>query len=85
MVVRGKIEFIRHVKRSADQVFRRLAVRFNALCSGHQFSIPLVEDGEVLNAAVWYLENDTDSGSVGSCFAIAENLFVTCAHCLAGR
>lgn len=81
-VVRGKVEFIRQVKGSADQVFRSLATRFNALCSGQQFSIPLVEDSDVLNAAVWYLENDTDGGSVGTCFAVAENLFVTCAHCL---
>ncbi|WP_082400641.1 reverse transcriptase domain-containing protein [Gemmobacter sp. LW-1] len=81
-VVRGKIEFIRQVKGSTDQVFRGLAARFNALCSGQQFSIPLVEDSDVLNAAVWYLENETDGGSVGTCFAVAENLFVTCAHCL---
>lgn len=81
-VVRGKIEFIRQVKGSTDQVFRNLATRFNANCSGQPFSIPLVEDSEVLNAAVWCLENDTDGGSVGTCFAIAENLFVTCAHCL---
>lgn len=81
-VLRGKIEFIRQVKGSTDQVFRGLAARFNALSSGRKFSIPLVEDSEVLNAAVWYLENDTDGGSVGTCFAVAENLFVTCAHCL---
>ncbi len=81
-VVRGKIEFIRQVKGSTDQVFRNLAARFNALAWGQHFSIPLVEDREVLNAAVWYLENDTDGGSVGTCFAVAENLFVTCAHCL---
>ncbi|MBR9852821.1 reverse transcriptase domain-containing protein [Paracoccus seriniphilus] len=81
-VLRGKIEFIRQVKGSTDQVFRGLAARFNALSSGGQFSIPLVEDSEVLNAAVWYLENDTDGGSVGTCFAVAENLFATCAHCL---
>lgn len=81
-VVRGKIEFIRQVKGSTDQVFRSLAARFNALSSGQLFSIPLVEDSEVLNAAVWYLENDTDGGSLGTCFAVAENLFATCAHCL---
>lgn len=81
-VVRGKIEFIRQVKGSTDQVFRNLATRFNGLCSGQYFSIPLVEDSDVLNAAVWYLENENDGGSVGTCFAVAENLFVTCAHCL---
>ena len=81
-VVRGKIEFIRQVKGSTDQVFRRFATKFNSLSSGQHFSIPLVEDHEVLNAAVWYLENDTDAGSVGTCFAVEENLFVTCAHCL---
>ncbi|MBG6148096.1 retron-type reverse transcriptase [Labrenzia sp. EL_142] len=81
-VVRGKIEFIRQVKGSTDQVFRGLAARFNELCLGRRFSIPLVEDTEVLDATVWYLENDTDAGSVGTCFAISENLFVTCAHCL---
>lgn len=81
-VVRGKIEFIRQVKGSTDQIFRSLAKRFNELCTGQHFSIPLVEDRDVLNAAVWYLENDTDGGSVGTCFAVAENLFVTCAHCL---
>ena len=81
-VVRGKIEFIRQVKGSTDQVYRRLAARFNELCSGKPFSIPLVEDRDVLNAAVWYLENDKDNGSVGTCFAVEENLFVTCAHCL---
>ena len=81
-VVRGKIEFIRQVKGSTDQVFRSLAARFNELCSGQPFLIPLVEDSDVLDAAVWYLENDTDGGSVGTCFSVAENLFVTCAHCL---
>lgn len=81
-VVRGKIEFIRQVKGSTDQVFRSLAAKFNDICSGQKFSIPLVEDIDVLNAAVWYLENDTDNGSVGTCFAVAENIFVTCAHCL---
>ncbi|TVP74844.1 MAG: hypothetical protein EA353_14925 [Puniceicoccaceae bacterium] len=81
-VVRGKIEFIRQVKGAADQVFRALAARFNQLTSGQAFVIPLVEDREVLDAAVWYLENDVDAGSVGTCFAVGENLFVTCAHCL---
>ncbi|MFN8683594.1 reverse transcriptase domain-containing protein [Paracoccus sp. P2] len=81
-VVHGKIEFIRQVKGSTDQVFRNLATRFNDLCTGQMFPIPLVEDREILDAAVWYLENDTDGGSVGTCFAVAENLFVTCAHCL---
>jgi len=81
-VVRGKVEFIRQVKGSTDQVFRALAAKFNNLCSGPPFSIPLVEDSEVLDAAVWCLENDTDAGSVGTCFAIQENLFVTCAHCI---
>lgn len=81
-VVRGKIEFIRQVKGSTDQVFRALATRFNKCCSGQSFLIPLVEDSDVLNAAVWYLENDNDGGSVGTCLAIRENLFVTCAHCL---
>jgi RNA-directed DNA polymerase len=81
-VVRGKIEFMRQVRGSADQVFRRVATKFNSLCSGQPFTIPLVEDREVLDASVWYLENDTDAGSLGTCFAIAENLFVTCAHCV---
>ncbi|WP_438702515.1 reverse transcriptase domain-containing protein [Tabrizicola sp.] len=81
-VLRGKIEFIRQVKGSTDQVFRALAKRFNDLSSGRDFLIPLVEDRDVLNAAVWYLENDTGGGSVGTCFAIEDNLFVTCAHCL---
>jgi RNA-directed DNA polymerase len=80
--VRGKIEFLRQVKGSTDQVFRRIAARFNGVCSGQPFAIPLVEDTEVLNASVWYLENDTDAGSLGSCFAISPNLFVTCAHCI---
>lgn len=81
-VVRGKIEFIRQVKGSTDQVFRALATRFNDQCSGQDFNIPLVEDQDVLNAAVCYLENDTDGGAVGTCFAIEDNLYVTCAHCL---
>lgn len=81
-VVRGKIEFIRQIKGSTDQVFRALAARFNDLCSGQDFHIPLVEDHDVLNAAVCYLENDSGGGAVGSCFAIEDNLYVTCAHCL---
>lgn len=81
-VVRGKIEFIRQVKGSTDQVYRALAARFNDLCSGQDFHIPLVEDQDVLNAAVCYLENDADGGAVGTCFAIEDNLYVTCAHCL---
>lgn len=81
-VVRGKIEFIRQVKGSTDQVFRALATRFNDLCSGQDFHIPLVEDQDVLNAAVCYLENDADGGAVGTCFAIEDNLYVTCAHCV---
>lgn len=81
-VVRGKIEFIRQVKGAVDQVFRSLASRFNNLSLSQSFHVPLVEDREVLDAAVWYLESDTDEGSVGTCFAIEDNLFVTCAHCL---
>lgn len=81
-VVRGKIEFIRQVKGSADPIFRGLASRFNALCTGQKFDLPPIEDRDVLDAAVWYLENDVDGGSVGTCFAVGENLFVTCAHCL---
>jgi len=81
-VVRGKIEFIRQVKRFTDSVFRSLAARFNILSSGQHCSIPLVQNSDVLNAAVWYLENDTNGGSVGTCFAVADNLFVACAHCL---
>ncbi|MAQ81699.1 MAG: hypothetical protein CMH12_00540 [Maritimibacter sp.] len=81
-VVRGKIEFIRQVKGSTDQVFRALAARYNDQCSGQEFHIPLVEDQDVLNAAVCYLENDADGGAVGTCFAIEDDLYVTCAHCL---
>ncbi len=82
-VVHGKIEHIRNIKGPTDQVFRRLAAKYNDVCSnGSKFKIPLVEDREVLEATVWYLENDDDAGSVGTCFAIENNLFVTCAHCI---
>ncbi|MDF1680373.1 reverse transcriptase domain-containing protein [Ponticaulis sp.] len=81
-VVRGKIEFVRNVKGSTDQVFRSLAAKYNRLCSGGKFDIPLVETDEILREAVWYLENDNDGGAVGTCFAIGENLFATCDHCI---
>lgn len=81
-VVHGKLEFVKQVKGSADPVFRRLAARFNVLTTGMPFALPIIETDDVLNAAVWYLENDVDAGSVGTCFAIEPNLFVTCAHCL---
>lgn len=82
-VVRGKLEFIRQVRGSTDQIFRRFAMRYNDLVNDENvIPLPLIETEEVLNASVWYLENDVDNGSVGTCFAIAENLFVTCAHCV---
>ena len=81
-VVRGKIEFIRQVKGSTDQVFRSLASKYNSLCTYRPFDIPLVEARDVLDAAVCYIENEADGGLVGTCFAIKENLYVTCAHCL---
>ena len=82
-VVRGKIEFIKQVKGASDRVFRKLAERFNGLSSDiSEFEIPLVEDEEVLKAAVWFLDNETDGGSVGTCFAISDSQFITCAHCI---
>lgn len=81
-VVRGKIEFIRHIKGSADGVFRSLAQKFNDLTTGSNFSIPIVATEDILEAAVWRLENDDDAGFSGSAFAVGDNLFATCAHCL---
>lgn len=81
-VVRGKIEFIRQVRGPADPIARTLASRFNDLAEESQFSIPIVETSEILNEAVWFLSNDNDGGYFGTCFAIQENLFATCAHCL---
>ncbi len=81
-VVRGKIEFVKSVKGATDPVYQKIAKRYNELCPDRAITLPLVTDGEILEASVWYLENDTDAGSVGTCFAIDQNRFVTCAHCV---
>lgn len=81
-VVRGKLEFIRQVKGSTDQVFQTLAKKYNSLTSGKKIPIPIVETNRIIEEAVWSLENKNDIISTGTCFALDGGIFVTCAHCI---
>lgn len=81
-VVRGKLEFIRQVKGSTDQVFQTLARKYNTLTTGKKVVIPIVETNRIIEEAVWFLNNEGDTVSTGTCFAAEGGLFVTCAHCI---
>lgn len=55
-VLRGKIEFIRHVKGKSDSVFQSLAQRFNNLPVSRKFTILPTASTDVLKEAVWVIE-----------------------------
>lgn len=55
-VLRGKIEFIRHVKGKSDPVFQSLAHRFNNLPVSRKFTIVPTASTDVLKEAVWVIE-----------------------------
>ncbi|MCA1443252.1 trypsin-like peptidase domain-containing protein [Ensifer sp. IC4062] len=81
-VVRGKLEFIRSVKGSTDQTFQTLAMKYNRLTSGGKINIPIVETNKIIEEAVWFLVNETNGFSTGTCFATEGGSFITCAHCI---
>lgn len=81
-VVRGKIEFIKQVKGSTDQVFQTLARKYNSLTTGKKIVIPIVETNKIIEEAVWHLQNEEDVISTGTCFALEGGHYITCAHCI---
>jgi retron-type reverse transcriptase len=81
-VVRGKIEFIKQVKGSTDQVFQTLARKYNSLTTGKKIAIPIVETNRIIEEAVWYLNSEKDIISTGTCFAVEGGSFITCDHCI---
>jgi RNA-directed DNA polymerase len=55
-VLRGKIEFVRHVKGKSDPVFQSLAHRFNNLPVTKKFTVVPTASTDVLREAVWVIE-----------------------------
>jgi S1-C subfamily serine protease len=83
----GRILFIKQVKGLENEVYRRLAIRFNALPS--QFKVPVnnkqknSDFGQSFEFAIekkcWVLDHN-DGDVQASAFMIEGNLLITCAH-----
>lgn len=78
-VVRGKIEFIGHVRGRPDAIFKSLGQRFNKLATGPKIRL-LLSPEEVVEQAVWVIEND--KAEQGTAFFLDGYGLVTCDHCL---
>lgn len=78
-VVRGRIEFIDHVRGRPDLIFRTLSQRFNKVATGPKIRVALSAD-EIVEQAVWVIEND--KAEQGTAFFVQGYGLVTCDHCL---
>jgi RNA-directed DNA polymerase len=78
-VVRGKIEFIGHIRGRPDAIFNALSQRFNKLATCPKIRVILSPD-EIVAQAVWVIEND--GSEQGTAFFLDGYGLVTCDHCL---
>lgn len=77
-VVRGRIEFIGHIRGRPDPLFRKLADQFNALVKGGTIRTVLTAD-EIARAATWVIESDEEQGTA---FFLEPFGLITCSHCV---
>jgi RNA-directed DNA polymerase len=78
-VVRGKIGFIGQIRGRPDEIFKKLALKFNQLAIGGKIRTAL-SNAEIADQAVWVIEHDGDTQ--GTAFFLEGAGIVTCAHCL---
>ena len=78
-VVRGRISFVGQIRGRPDELFKKLAAKFNNLATGGKIRTAL-SGLEIAEQAVWVIESDGDTQ--GSAFFLEGVGLVTCAHCL---
>jgi retron-type reverse transcriptase len=78
-VVRGKIEFVGHIRGRQDPLFRRLADQFNSLTTGGRIRTVLTSE-EIARDATWIIESDSDEQ--GTAFFLQGVGLISCSHCI---
>jgi retron-type reverse transcriptase len=83
--IKGKIEWLRHIRGQSDPVFRGIAVRFNDCFPEHKLDVEPTSD-EVRNRSVWLVEHGhaKPEGKQGTAFFLKGVGLVTAAHCVDG-
>jgi S1-C subfamily serine protease len=79
----GKIAWLCHIRGQSDPVFRAIAVRFNASFPDRKIEVTPTAD-EILQRAVWVVENFGPEMAQGSAFFLKGVGLVTVAHCVDG-
>jgi RNA-directed DNA polymerase len=78
----GKISFIGQIRGKNDQVYRKLAKRYNKIVNQQVLKFVLTPE-ETAKQAIWVIENE--SSNQGTAFFLDSIGIVTCAHCVADK
>lgn len=78
-VLRGKIEFVGHIRGRPDPLFRKLADQFNSLPVAGRIRTVLTPE-EIARNATWIIESDGDVQ--GTAFFVDGVGLVSCSHCV---
>jgi retron-type reverse transcriptase len=78
-VVRGRIEFVGHIRGRQDPLFRKLADQFNSLTTGGRIRTLLTAE-EIARGATWIIESDSDEQ--GTAFFLHGVGLISCSHCV---
>ena len=78
-ILRGRLEFIRMVKGTTDQVFVRLWNRLSTLAPDDYQRIVEIHNADDVPSALWVLESNKGQGTG---FLLEGYGLVTCAHCV---
>lgn len=83
----GRISFVGQVRGRNDQIYRRLAARFNAIVGKQRLKFDLTPL-EIVKQAIWVLESLSDPKEnrfiQGTAFFLENVGIVTCEHCVVG-
>ncbi len=85
----GRLLFISQIKGKTSPIYRKLAIRFNAIST--RYKAPLLKEHqpyynygasffESINNKCWALEETDEVGAQASGFMLKDNLLITCAH-----
>jgi len=78
-VIRGRIEFVGHVRGKDDPIYRKLLLQYGELNPGCRIEIgdDIDTDFRVITRALWVIETDSTQGTA---FMVQGHGLVTCAH-----
>ncbi|MCW8088243.1 reverse transcriptase domain-containing protein [Sabulicella glaciei] len=81
--LRGKIAWLGNIKGRSDPIFRSMAERFNRCYPARPINLEPTRE-EIIDRAVWIIEDSEGAASQGSAFFLRDVGLVTAAHCVEG-